>query len=68
MVSALVLTAAPVEAVPWPVLADRIDRRVARRVGGDLRRGRGAVAVPVTVPATALVACVPLTAPPEVLT
>ena len=35
MVSAQVLTAAPVEAAPWPVLAMRIGRLIAHRVGGD---------------------------------
>jgi hypothetical protein len=67
--SADVLTAAPVETVPCPVLARLLVARlraVSDAIAAAVRLA--AVCAEVTVPATALVAWVPLTVPPAVLT
>src|ERR1700742_3201449 len=66
MVSALVLTAEPVEATPLPVAPIEL---VARFRAACALTELAAADVPVatTVPATALVACEPPTEPPEVL-
>ena len=74
MVSAAVLTAAPVEVAPWPVLASELFawlRAVspaiwAAAVVAALPLAAGVLAA--TVPASALVDWVPLTVPPLVLT
>ena len=69
MVSAAVLTAAPVEALPWPALAEGIGGRLARRAGGDrcaVRSAAGAGDRRCRRPRWSI-AC-RSTAPPEVLT
>src|ERR1700761_3070314 len=68
-VSALVLSAEPVEAAPRPELA-RALLAWLRAVSVETDSAEAPEAFPpaVTVPATALVDCVPLTVPPAVLT
>ena len=70
MVSALVLTAAPVDAVPFPVLPIELSARLrAASAATDAAVEADALELlPLTVPATAWVACTPPTEPPEVLT
>src|SRR5215472_13655313 len=67
--SAAVLTAAPVETTPWPVLA-RLLVAWLRAVSAAMAAAvlLAAVSRDTTVPATALVAWVPLTVPPAALT
>ena len=65
MVSALVLTAEPVEATPLPVAPIEL---VARFRAACVLADEAAVVLPTaTVPATALVDCEPPTAAPDVL-
>src|ERR1700733_1086749 len=67
--STAVLSAEPVEAAPRPVLARLLVARL-RAVSAAIAAAvlLAAVCVELTVPATALVDCVPLTVPPAVLT
>ncbi len=70
MVSAAVLTAAPVDAAPRPVLASALVAWLRAVSVAELRRPcrwRRSGSRP-TVPATALLDWLPLTVPPEVLT
>ncbi len=66
MVSALVLTAAPVEVDPRPEFAIELFARL-RAVSVAIDAVVGFFLALTTVPATALVACVPPTDPPDVL-
>ena len=69
-----VLTAAPVEALPWPVLASALVawlRAVSPAIWAAVVAAVALLAAGTcarTVPASALVDCVPLTVPPVVLT
>src|SRR4051812_311360 len=70
MVSAFVLTAEPVEAVPLPVLPMEFSARLRAASPATVATVEvlGALVGPETVPATALVAWVPPTEPPDLLT
>ncbi len=68
MVSTAELTAAPVEALLLPDAASALVVKLRAASLATLEALAAALAPSVTVPATGLVACVPLTAPPEVLT
>src|ERR1700733_13178849 len=67
IVSWLVETAEPVEATPLPVAPIELVARF-RAACALAELAEAALLADVTVPATALVACEPPTAPPEVLT
>ncbi len=66
MVAALVLTAAPVDVDAAAGIRDRVVGEIACGVGA-IDDVDGFCLGPTTVPATALVACVPPTEPPDVL-